>query len=72
MEEKLLTQNELATLLKKSESSIYRWLVEHGLPFLKAGKDVLIRWSDFVTWSERRAQGKDRPSPRKRRRRSSA
>ena len=57
----LLSQRELADLLCKSEVTIYRWRVSYGLPYLTAGKAVLIRWEDIIEWSERRAAGKHRP-----------
>ena len=61
-EDEYLTQEKLAERLGKSEVTIYRWRVSHGLPYLKAGTDVLIRWSDFLEWSRRRAEGKGAPN----------
>ncbi len=65
IEEKILKEEELARLLGKDLSTVYRWRTTGGLPFLKAGRQVLIRWSDFLKWCERRAQGKDKPRRRR-------
>jgi excisionase family DNA binding protein len=47
----LLTQTELAELIRVSERTLERWRVQgDGVPFVKLGRRVLYRRTDVEEW----------------------
>jgi len=58
MEEQLLTTSDVATLLKVSQQTIYRWRnANQGPPFLQLEGSIRYRRADVQAWKDERTLG---------------
>ncbi len=46
----LLTLDEVAKLLKRSPSTVYRWISNNEIPYLKIGHRVLFNQNELFDW----------------------
>ena len=50
--ETIYTVPEVAEYLKMSKSKVYDLVKQKKIPFIKIGRNVRIRHSDFINWLE--------------------
>jgi putative molybdopterin biosynthesis protein len=55
-QEKIYTVPEIAQYLKMSKSKVYDLVKKKKIPFIKIGRNVRIRQSDFDEWLEEMTQ----------------
>lgn len=63
MEEQLLTTSDVATLLKVSNQTVYRWCnVNQGPPFIQIEGSIRYRRADVQAWLDERTLGGTLPA----------
>ena len=53
--EKLLTPDQIATLLEVKKSTIYNWTHTGYIPHIKLGKLVRFKKSDILKWLDKKS-----------------
>lgn len=63
MDEPLLTQNDVAAMLKVSKQTLFRWRnLEQGPPFIQVEGSIRYRREDVQAWLDKRTLGGTLPA----------
>ena len=63
MDEQLLTQDDLAALLKVSKQTLFRWRkIDQGPPFIQVEGSIRYRQADVDAWLDQRTLGGTLPA----------